>query len=269
MENGFLSISEMASLARVTRDTLIHYDKIGLVRPVARGENNYRYYSDEQLALVNIIHTFQSLGMSLKEINEIAQNRTPESIVMALSEQTQHIDNNIEDLIKARKLLMTLKTTIEDAAGIDERAIGVCMQGAESIFLGPQNDYSNGRTVQDNLINFYRYCQKSENDIDLNYSAWGIFSAQRIRQGDWNGPDYFYFNNPYASDTKPGGLYVTGYIRSGYGKNDKLYRRLIAYINEHDLEICGPAYESYILNEISIRDPNNYLMRISIRIKQK
>jgi DNA-binding transcriptional MerR regulator len=267
MENGFLSISEMASLARVTRDTLIHYDKIGLVHPVARGENNYRYYSDEQLALINIIHTFQSLGMSLKEIIEIAHTRTPESIVLALSEQTQHIDNNIEDLIKARKLLVTLKTTIEDAACIDEGAIKVCMWGSEGIFLGPQNDYSNGRTIQDNLLNFYQYCQKSENHIDLNYSAWGMFSAERIRQGDWNGPDRFYFNNPYASDEKPEGLYATGYMRSGYGKNDKLYRRLIAYIKEHDLEICGPAYESYILNEISIRDPNNYLVRVSILVK--
>jgi DNA-binding transcriptional MerR regulator len=269
MENGFLSISEMASLARVSRDTLIHYDKIGLIRPAHRGENNYRYYSDEQIALVNIIHTFQSLGMTLKEIDEIARTRTPERIVQALADQTQHIDSNIEDLIKARKLLMTLKSTIEDAACIDERAIEVYEQGAEGIFLGPQNDYSNGRTIQDNLLNFYQYCQKSENHIDLNYSAWGMFSAERIRQGDWNGPDRFYFNNPHARDAKPKGLYVTGYMRSGYGKVDKLYRRLLAYIKRNQLEICGPAYESYILNEISIRDPGNYLARVSIRVERK
>jgi DNA-binding transcriptional MerR regulator len=269
MENGFLSISEMASLARVSRDTLIHYDRIGLIRPAARGENNYRYYSDEQIALVNIVRTFRSLGMSLTDIGELSRNRTPESILAALEEQTRHVDENIGDLIKARQLLVTLKTTIEEAVLIDEALIDVRRQDAESIFLGPQNDYSGGRTIQDALLNFYQYCQKSENAIDLNYSAWGMFTGARIRQGDWNGPDRFYFNNPHAPDTKPAGLYVTGYTRGGYGKSDKLYRKLSSYIIEQGFEIRGPAYESYILNEISIQDPNNYLMRIAIRVNRK
>jgi hypothetical protein len=207
--------------------------------------------------------------MTLKDIREIAQNRTPESIVQALTDQTMQINGRIEDLIKARKLLLTLKETIEDASGIDEGAIEVHHWDVEGIFLGPQNDYSRGRTVQDNLRDFYKYCQQSEHEIDLNYSAWGVFSAQRIKQGDWNGPDRFFFNNPHAKDTKPAGLYVTGYIRGGYGKTDKLYRRLIAYINERGLEISGSSYESYILNEISIRDPANYLVRVSILVKQK
>jgi DNA-binding transcriptional MerR regulator len=269
MDNGLLSISEMASFARVTRDTLIHYDKIGLIQPVLRGENNYRYYSDKQLALVNIVRTFQSLGMSLKEIDEIARNRTPESILQAFTEQTPKIDRDIEERLKSRMLLLTLQETIASALSSDEHAIELQHQEAESIFLGPQNDYSGGRSINDALLQFYRYCRKTETDTDLNYSAWGVFAGARIERGDWRGPDRFYFNNPYGHDEKPAGLYATAYGRGNYGKSDEIYRRLTHYIKENKLTISGCAYETYPLNEISIQDPDHYLIRISIRVKQK
>ncbi|MDR0852406.1 MAG: MerR family transcriptional regulator [Clostridiales Family XIII bacterium] len=269
MDNGLFSISEMASLARVTRDTLIHYDKIGLIQPVLRGKNNYRYYSDKQLALVNIVRTLQSLGMSLKEIDKIARSRTPERILQAFTEQTPEIEKNIEKLLKSHTLLLTLRETIASALSTDEHAVELQQQEAESIFLGPKNDYSGGRSINDALLQFYKYCRKTEDTIDLNYSAWGVFAGARIERGDWQGPDHFYFNNPHAHDEKPAGLYVTAYGRGNYGTGDKIYRRLTRYINENKLTICGPAYEAYPLNEISIQDPDNYLIRVSIRVKQK
>jgi effector-binding domain-containing protein len=61
---------------------------------------------------------------------------------------------------------------------------------------------------------------------------------------------------------------VTGYTRGNYGQSAALYKRLLAYIEQHNLEICGPAFETYPLNEISISDPDRYLMRISITVKQ-
>ncbi|MDR0468518.1 MAG: MerR family transcriptional regulator [Peptococcaceae bacterium] len=71
------SISDFAEFTRTTRDTLLYYDKIHLLSPAARGENQYRYYSSEQLALVNLIRTCQALGMKLAEIKELAVYRTP------------------------------------------------------------------------------------------------------------------------------------------------------------------------------------------------
>jgi len=44
---------------------------------------------------------------------------------------------------------------------------------------------------------------------------------------------------------------------------------MMTYIKENSLEICGPAYETYPLNEISIDNPENYLIRISITAKKK
>jgi effector-binding domain-containing protein len=74
---------------------------------------------------------------------------------------------------------------------------------------------------------------------------------------------------PGAPDRKPAGLYLIGHTRGYYGSSDALYKRMMEHIAANDLEICGPAYETYPLNEISVTDTNNYLMRVSISVKSR
>ena len=267
-----LSISELARFARTTRAALIHYDKIGALRPAVVGKNNYRYYSYDQIGLVNLIRTMQSFGMPLKKISEITQKRSPRDMLNLLNNQLVYINKNILEQLEIRKLVLTLQNTIEEAVAInDENEIKVHWMEKKAIFLGPKNDYSDGKSDYDALLKFYRFCKKKDAGINLNYSVWGYFSKERIEQGDWVYPDRYYFNAPDGYDEKPAGLYVTGYARGSYGypHTDALYRRLMAHIRENNLEIDGGSYEEYPLNEISIKNPDEYLIRISIRVKTK
>ena len=265
--SGLLSTSELAKFARITRSALIFYDNMGLISPVERGENNYRYYSPHQVTTTNLINTLQQLGVPLKEIIGLSNHRTPEKIISLFSEQSKYISQHIEDLLSAQKLLMTLKDIIEDALSVDEGKIEVLWNEEESILIGPQIDYSDGTSIEEAFLNFYKYWNATDSNVDLNYPVWGIFSEERVKRGDWVGPDKFYFKMPGAPDRKPAGRYATGYTRGYYGKSSALYKRLMAYIEDNGLEICGPAYEMYPLNEISITDPFDYLMRISISVK--
>ena len=265
--SGLLSVGELAKFARTSRSALIFYDNMGLVSPVERGNNNYRYYSPFQVTATNLINTLQVIGVPLKEITRFINHRTPEKMISLFSEQSRHIDRQIEELLRAQKLLLTLKGIIEDASDVDEEKIEIRRHEEESILIGPQNDYSDGTTIEEAFLDFYKHCSASDGDMDLNYPVWAIFSEERVKRGDWVGPDKFYFKMPDAPDRKPAGLYVTGHTRGYYGQSAALYKKLLAYIEENRLEICGPAYEMYPLNEISILDPYGYLMRISISVK--
>lgn len=64
------SISQTAKLLSLPKDTLRYYDKIGLVKPT-RGENNYRYYTDMDLLLLQYVEVMKSVGLSLSEIDII------------------------------------------------------------------------------------------------------------------------------------------------------------------------------------------------------
>lgn len=56
MFSKLLKIGELAHLNHISVGTLRHYDEIGLLKPeYVDPETNYRYYSIEQSALIDII----------------------------------------------------------------------------------------------------------------------------------------------------------------------------------------------------------------------
>ena len=264
-----ITIGKLSKFSRVPRTTLIYYDEEDVLKPVLVGENKYRYYSFDQIGWVNLIKTMQFLGMSLEKIKNILKHRTPEVILKIFSQHINTINSIVSTYVDARKLMFTLQTTIENSIAVDESKIEFIEEPESRIFIGQQNDYSNGKSDWDALLEFYNYCEKNGATRNLYYSAWGIFSEERIKNGDWRFPDRYYLNFPEGSDKKPAGWYVVGYGRGYYGQTSALYKRMIAYIEENNLEICGPTYETYPLNEISIDNPENYLIRISITARRK
>ena len=263
----YFSISDFAKFARTTRDTLIYYDKIGLLSPVSRGENNYRFYSHNQLGIINLIRTLQILGMPLADIRRLKNKRSPELVDVVLENQIRLLDDEIDELVTARKLLNTLKTTIHNHLDVDETSIEIRFLQEEPILLGEQNDYSGDRNDYDALYSFYAYCDKKYHNLDLNYPIWALFSEERILRRDWKWPDRYYFYSPEGHDKRPSALYAIGYTRGGYGQSGDLYERMLEYIDKKGFQICGPAYEEYPLNEICVLEEKDYLLRVMITVR--
>jgi len=268
-ESGLLSISDFAEYSRTTRDTLLHYDRIGLLSPVLRGDNNYRYYSISQLAIVNVIRTFQQLGMSLDDIKRLRDRRTPELADSVFEKQIEEIDNIIKEWVNARKLLLTFKKAVNSVSFVDEREITVEYLPAEAIIIGSLNDYSRSRTDYDALLSFYHDVSKKYPDIDMNYPVWATYSQGKLVNKDWINPDRYYFYNPDGYDRRPASLYAIGYKRGGYGINSDLFERIDKFIEENGYEISGDAFEEYPINEICAADDKDYLIRIMIAVKEK
>lgn len=67
-------IGEFSRIARVTVETLRHYDALGLLKPAKVDPfTGYRYYSAKQLPLLNRIIALKEAGLSLEEIAHILQ----------------------------------------------------------------------------------------------------------------------------------------------------------------------------------------------------
>jgi len=68
MKNYF-TISEFAKLRDININSLRYYEKLGLLKPAIIDENNgYRYYSAEQVSLLNKIILCIQLGIPLKDM---------------------------------------------------------------------------------------------------------------------------------------------------------------------------------------------------------
>jgi len=207
--------------------------------------------------------------MSLEDIRGLSDRRTPELANNVFERQIKEIDTKIEEWVRARKLLLTLKKAINSVSNVDETKITVKFLPAEAIILGDLNDYSRERTDYDALLNFYHEMSQKYPDIDLNYPVWATYSQERLKQKDWRHPDRYYFYNPEGYDRRPAALYAIGYMRGGYSPNNYLYERLCDYIDANGYEICGDAFEEYPLNELCATNDNDYLIRVMITVKEK
>lgn len=65
------TVKKLASLSGVSPRTLRFYDEIGLLKPSYYGDNNYRYYEEEELLKLQQILFFRELGFSLNDIQRI------------------------------------------------------------------------------------------------------------------------------------------------------------------------------------------------------
>ncbi|MDR0196609.1 MAG: MerR family transcriptional regulator [Oscillospiraceae bacterium] len=265
-DEGFLSISDFADYSRTTRDALLYYDKIGLISPARRGENNYRLYSVTQVGAVNMVRILRELGMSLDDIRNLQKRRTPKTVSDMLASQIEKIDTKLNEWNRARKLLFTMRKVIQSASNIDENEIVVRFMPAESIVLGELNDYSRGRNDYDALTDFYHAVREKHPDLDMNYPVWGVFSKAQIRRRDYSWPERYYFYNPEGHDKRPAAMYAIGYARGGYGKSDDLFKRLLNYIRINNLVIYGDSYKEYPLNEVCVPNEDDYLIRVMIPV---
>lgn len=100
-----ISISEMAKLHGITRQTLIWYDNMDIFKPVKVAANGYRYYSKFQIPYLREICFLRAMDIGLKEIQEHFQERTPAKEKELLEKQRQYILTKLANLNKIRNYL--------------------------------------------------------------------------------------------------------------------------------------------------------------------
>jgi MerR family copper efflux transcriptional regulator len=78
VKGRWMLISDFARRAGLSRDTVRYYVRAGLLRPevgAKGGRNPYQIFTAEHLLAAKVIRTSQALGMSLKEIAAMSEER--------------------------------------------------------------------------------------------------------------------------------------------------------------------------------------------------
>lgn len=114
-DRSMLTISEMSNICRISRQTLIYYDKNDIFKPVLVQENGYRYYSIYQVPYLREICALKDNYFSLKDIVENFEGRTIQSTKNLLTEKKDILQNEVEELKKRMR-------SIDDRLRFLERA---------------------------------------------------------------------------------------------------------------------------------------------------
>jgi effector-binding domain-containing protein len=78
----------------------------------------------------------------------------------------------------------------------------------------------------------------------------------------------FFSHDPNGDETIAGGLYLTGYTRGYYGRTNGLPGRMVEYADRKGLIFTGSVYNTYLLDELSMADPEQYLLQVSASVSE-
>lgn len=107
------TVKKLAKLSGVSSRTLRFYDEIGLLKPAYYGDNQYRYYEEEQLLMLQQILFFRELGVPLNDIQQIVSSDGFDKID-SLCTHKSRLQSSLE---KTATLLKTIDKTISHIRG--------------------------------------------------------------------------------------------------------------------------------------------------------
>lgn len=98
------TIKDVSAISGISKRTIRFYDEIGLLKPIALTESNYRIYDDTSLDILQQILIYKELDMDLKTIKAII-NKSEFDVLTELYNNYDKIEIKKERLAKIQLLI--------------------------------------------------------------------------------------------------------------------------------------------------------------------
>ena len=137
---GALSSGELADLAGVSRDTLRHYERKGVLPRPLRSHNGYRKYPPEALQRVQLVRRALTVGFTLDELARVLKVRDAggapcEEVRKLAAQKLLNIQDQLRELTQLRD---DLQKTLKDwDARLGRRVSGKRANLLESLSVDP------------------------------------------------------------------------------------------------------------------------------------
>lgn len=266
-EKNYLTTGDLVKILGTTKNTLFHYDQLGLFRPAVVRENGYRAYSYWQIEQFLSIAYLRKIGMPLKEIQNYMENRNPERLEGLLQTQLEEVRDKIRDLTQIEHFLSDHLQHLHQLHGIRFDDISIQYQPEQPIYCSPELPAGNKK---EGLFAVGQFC--SETAVTLKCLG-AVLDLSRIQQGVYDHPRCFFIasDEPVTGvghmETKPAGDYLVAYHKGA--DLPESYRRLFDFAENNQWDIAPEGYEEYLLNELDVTDCSQYVTRISFRVSRR
>jgi len=217
---------------------------------------------------VNFISVLSRLKLPLKAISDIAgPARSPQAVISLLEQQEFEIDREELRLHEIHSAIHVLKGIFKQGLEAVPGEICVRRLDAMPIILGPENTYGRGELFYKALMD---YCKQAKyHRVNVSNPVGGYHVSMERYLGAPGLPQRFFSIDPTGCDCRPEGDYLTGCVQGYYGQMGDMPERLAVYARENGLECEGPVYVVYLLDDVCIPNPEEYLAQVSVRVRRR
>lgn len=264
-----LKISDFAKLCGVTKDTLFHYEDIGILKPETILDNGYRYYNIQQSFTFEIISILKEAGTPLKEIKWYIEHLDVDHFITLLSDKLKVLKNEQTKIDRMINILQNTINTTDKAMQEFSTEPRVEEQNEQYLLAVTLSRDENEKDRIAKIFDQYKYCLGQ--GISETLPAGFIINKSNIEKNIFDNPDFYFCEISRMSDDlllhiKPRGKYAVINHRGSYDNIVASADKLMEYIRMNGLKITGNAYIFELLGFLAVGDENKYLVKIAIGV---
>ncbi len=191
---------QFARFCHTTKETLFHYERLGLLRPRQTGANGYRYYDARQFLRFDMISMFREAGTPLRDIARLLDAPSGEYILRLLDARSCQLREEQQRLARREVLVQDILRVAHEARSTPMDRLLLRDMPALDLEMQPTSPHDLSRVdgmVHASALFMEAYRSSGRNPgmpVGICYSAQA-FLAGDLRQGA--------FFAPAADDTPP------------------------------------------------------------------
>ncbi|WP_419024858.1 MerR family transcriptional regulator [Emergencia sp.] len=268
----YFTTGEFAKLAGVKKQTLFHYDEIGIFQPEIKGENGYRYYSYTQLETFSVLTMFKDLKVPLKEIKAHMDHRSPEALIELLENKKAEMDLMMKRLATAKKYVDAKINLTREGMAAKVGEIIIDYVPDEYLVETSYKGLGDEKAVAEAVSEHFNYCHSL--GVQGAYAIGGMIPKDSVTPEGYRYSKFYSVVDPSVlresgfqdAFLDKGARYIGIYDNHGYDNVSKLCLAIIAYADRCGLTIGDHFYEDVILDDLSVNGYYNYMVKVSIKI---
>ena len=270
MKDQYFSISQLAESQGISRQTLIHYDRIGLFHPAhVNPDNGYREYSPSQLDELETIMMLKHSGLSLDEMKAALSDYSTESSLKLLESRIQALDEQVKALQETRRRLSDKVAMVDKAMEHEDGQIVV--ERVKDSWIVPHPVKAPYSLEEVSLATKECLVKAFAAGLKPRYQLCAFLPLEALEAGRFLDTDEVFLpcdESPSPLVRKvPGGLTASIWHRGSYGRTPEKYRLLSAFCEANGLEMISGSYEYALNDHLTTKDKSEYMTRLQVFVR--
>ncbi len=271
--SNYFSVSELAALGNVSRQTILYYDKHDLLKPNFIDDNGYRYYHFQEYLMLEIILNFRKLGMSVDEIKAYIAAKSPEALDEILKAKTREYESTIQKLQCLISDIRKVRVNLAKIPTYQPGSISIAEQEKETLILSPLVDKNSPIKTRIKTLGTFNLPVYRSNHFKACKVSW-IITADDFLNGECRQKRY-YCSPAYIDTTNknqlvlPAGKYLTYIFQGAFQpQSAKIHDIITKYIQEQQLCIAGPVKITSLKDFWTANTRMEYISMLSVAVKK-
>ena len=268
----YYTAGELAQLFRIPKQTMMYYDKKGLLKPAFIADNGYRYYAMSQYLTLEIILFLRKLDISVPDIQHFLDHRSRDEIIEIIKEKEVACKKSIHE---TQALLHTLEAYRENLEFRQKLPLDqVLLQNypESRMYLTPIPDEHRGgfnaisiRAKHVHEAFAHSYCKDKPTGWVISQKDFFSenFSHSSAIVTQCGLPD-----SPIPCNfIRPSGLYVSIMMKGSYFHHAReAYEKLTEFMKLNSLAPDGDVFLFPIISYWATDNPDEYINSLSVKV---